>query len=34
MNWLESQSSLVTLEGKALSGLIQIYKALGGGWQE
>lgn len=33
MNWLESQNTLVTLEGKALSTLISIYKALGGGWQ-
>lgn len=33
MNWLESQSTLVTMEGKALQGLIDLYRALGGGWQ-
>lgn len=33
MNWLESQNTLVTLEGKALSTLISIYQALGGGWE-
>ncbi|MBD5358529.1 MAG: TolC family protein [Bacteroides sp.] len=33
MNWLESQNSLVELEGKALSTLISLYQALGGGWQ-
>lgn len=33
MNWLESQNSLVSLEGQALTSLISIYKALGGGWQ-
>lgn len=33
MNWLESQDTLVTLEGKALSTLVTIYQALGGGWQ-
>lgn len=33
MNWLESQNTLVTLEGKALNTLVSIYKALGGGWQ-
>lgn len=33
MNWLESQSTLVNLEGNALTSLINIYKALGGGWQ-
>lgn len=32
MNWLESQSTLVSLEGKALTSLISVYKALGGGW--
>lgn len=32
MNWLESQNSLVELEGKALSGLVSIYQALGGGF--
>ena len=34
MNWLESQNTLVTLKGKALSTLVTIYQALGGGWQE
>ena len=33
MNWLESQNTLVSLEGKALSSLISIYQALGGGWE-
>lgn len=33
MNWLESQNTLVRLEGQALTSLISIYKALGGGWQ-
>ena len=33
MNWLESQNTLVTLEGQALSTLVTIYQALGGGWQ-
>lgn len=33
MSWLESQNTLVTLEGKALSTLVTIYQALGGGWQ-
>lgn len=33
MNWLESENSLVVLEGKALSTLITLYKALGGGWE-
>lgn len=33
MSWLSSQNELVSLEGKALSSLITIYQALGGGWQ-
>ncbi len=33
MSWLTSQNELVSLEGKALSNLITIYQALGGGWQ-
>lgn len=33
MNWLESQNTLVQLQGKALSTLVSIYQALGGGWQ-
>lgn len=33
MNWLESQNSLVELKGKALTTLVAIYEALGGGWQ-
>ena len=33
MNWLESQNELVALEGRALTSLISIYQALGGGWQ-
>lgn len=32
MSWLESQNSLVALEGKALTSIIGIYQALGGGW--
>ena len=33
MSWLESQNTLVELEGKALTDLVAIYQALGGGWQ-
>ena len=33
MNWLTSQNQLVELEGEALTDLITIYQALGGGWQ-
>lgn len=33
MNWLESQNTLVELEGKALATLVTIYQSLGGGWQ-
>lgn len=33
MNWLNAQNSLVTLEGQALTSLITIYQALGGGWE-
>lgn len=32
MNWLESQNTLVSYKGKALTSLISIYRALGGGW--
>ena len=32
-SWLESQNYLVSLEGEALTALISIYQALGGGWQ-
>lgn len=32
INWLTSQNELVSLEGEALSSLIKIYQALGGGW--
>ncbi len=33
MSWLNSQNQLVELEGEALTGLISIYQALGGGWE-
>ena len=33
MNWLTSQNQLVELEGEALTSLITIYQALGGGWK-
>lgn len=33
MNWLDSQNKLVELEGNALTSLITIYQALGGGFQ-
>lgn len=33
MSWLNSQNQLVELEGEALTSLITIYQALGGGWQ-
>lgn len=33
MNWIESQNTLVELEGEALTNLVSIYQALGGGWQ-
>ncbi|MDE6769433.1 MAG: TolC family protein, partial [Muribaculaceae bacterium] len=33
MSWLTSQNQLVSLEGEALTSLITIYQALGGGWQ-
>lgn len=33
MSWLESQNNLVQLEGKTLLSLVNIYKALGGGWE-
>lgn len=32
MSWLENQNSLVTLQGKALTTLVSLYKALGGGF--
>ncbi len=32
MSWLTSQNQLVELEGEALTSLITIYQALGGGW--
>ncbi len=33
MSWLTSQNQLVELEAEALTSLISIYQALGGGWQ-
>ena len=33
INWLTSQNTLITMKGSALSSLIDIYKALGGGWE-
>lgn len=33
MNWLNAQNNLVELEGQALTSLITIYQALGGGWE-
>lgn len=33
MSWLESQNTLVTMKGKALTSLVAIYRALGGGWE-
>lgn len=33
MSWLNSQNQLVQLESEALTGLITIYQALGGGWE-
>lgn len=33
MSWLTSQNELVSLEGEALTSLITIYQALGGGWE-
>ena len=32
MSYLENQNALVELEGSALTNLVTIYKALGGGW--
>ena len=32
MSWLSNQNTLVTLQGQALVKLVEIYKALGGGW--
>lgn len=32
MNWLESQNNLVSMQGKALTTLVSLYKALGGGY--
>lgn len=33
ISWLTNQNTLVTLQGEALAALVDIYKALGGGWQ-
>ena len=33
IDWLTSQNTLITLQGNALSSLIEIYQALGGGWE-
>jgi outer membrane protein TolC len=32
MNLLEYQNSVVTAQGNALTSLITLYEALGGGW--
>ena len=32
MGWLESVNSLIAAKGNALTALITLYKALGGGW--
>lgn len=34
LNLLESQNSLISAQGDALLALVDLYKALGGGWQE
>ena len=34
IDWLTSQNTLITLQGNALTSLIEIYQALGGGWQQ
>ena len=31
--WLNNQNTLITMQGSALASLVQIYQALGGGWQ-
>lgn len=33
IDWLTSQNTLITMQGNALSSLISLYQALGGGWQ-
>ncbi|MCH5241307.1 MAG: efflux transporter outer membrane subunit [Muribaculaceae bacterium] len=33
ISWLTNQNTLVEMQGEALSALVNIYKALGGGWQ-
>lgn len=33
IDWLTSQNTLITMEGNALSSLIELYQALGGGWE-
>lgn len=33
ISWLTNQNTLTTMQGEALASLINIYKALGGGWQ-
>ena len=32
MSLLENQNSLVAAQGKALTSLVALYQALGGGW--
>ena len=33
ISWLTNQNTLTEMQGEALSALVSIYKALGGGWQ-
>lgn len=33
ISWLTSQNTLITMQGNALTSLIDIYQALGGGWE-
>lgn len=33
ISWLTNQNTLVEMQGEALSALVTLYKALGGGWQ-
>ena len=34
IDWLTSENTLITMRGNALSSLISIYQALGGGWEQ
>lgn len=33
IDWLTSQNTLVTMQGNALASLVDLYQALGGGWE-